>query len=196
MNQRAVESSRVVPPSTTPLLKGLLAMSNPLRRLVVLVAGPAAAWVLGACSGVTAATQPTESLAVRELNIVDEHGQARIRIGAPLPDPKGLKRAVKAYGIQFMDSSGQEIGGLAMLDSIGIRGLCFDSEEGYEAMCMGLIQGKPNITFRHDWKERIIIGVEGGVASVVLHDAQGTPHLRLEVDKDGKTRVEGVTSPR
>jgi hypothetical protein len=32
-----------------------------------------------------------------------------------------------------------------------------------------------------------------GVASVVLHDAQGNPHLRLEVDKDGKTRVEGVT---
>jgi hypothetical protein len=60
-------------------------------------------------------------------------------------------------------------------------------------MCVGLIKGQPNITFRYDWKERIVIGVENGVASVVLNDAQGNPHMRLEVDKDGKTRVEGVT---
>jgi hypothetical protein len=167
-------------------------MSHPLHRLVLRVVGACAVCVLGACSGARAAAPPPESLTVRELNIVDEHGQARIRIGAPLPDPKGLKRAVKAYGIQFMDPSGQEIGGLAMLDSIGIRGLCFDSEEGYEAMCVGLIKGQPNITFRHDWKERITLGVENGVAGIVLHDAQGHPRLRLAVDKDGKTRVEGV----
>jgi hypothetical protein len=168
-------------------------MSNALRRLVLLIAGSCAVSALGACSSVSAATQPTASLSVRELNIVDERGQARLRIGAPLPDPKGLKRAVKAVGLQFLDPDGQEIGGLVMLDSIGVTGLCFDSKEGYEAMCMGLIKGEPNITFRHDWKERIVIGVEKGVASVVLHDAQGNPHLRLEVDKDGKTRVEGVT---
>ncbi|WP_375771774.1 hypothetical protein NR798_13065 [Archangium gephyra] len=172
-------------------------MSNPLRPLVLLVAGSCAVCALGACSSVSAATQPTAqptaSLSVRELNIVDEHGQARLRIAAPLPDPKGLKRAVKAVGLQFMDQNGEEIGGLAMLDSIDFRGLCFDSKEGYEAMCMSLINEEPNITFRHDWKERITLGVEKGVASIVLHDAQGTPRLRLEVDKDGKTRVEGVT---
>ena len=172
-------------------------MFTALRHLVLWVAGSCAVCALGACSGVSAATQPTAqpttSLSVRELNIVDERGQARLRIAAPLPDPKGLKRAVKAVGIQFMDPDGLEIGGLAMLDSIGVTGLCFDSKEGYEAMCMGLIKGEPNITFRHDWKERITLGVEKGVASVVLHDAQGNPQLRLEVDKDGKTRVEGVT---
>jgi len=171
----------------------LLAMSNPLRHLVSWVAGSCAVCVLGACSSVQPATQSPTSISVRELNIVDEHGQARIRIGAPLPNPKGLKRAVTAYGLQFMDPSGQEIGGLAMLDSIGIRGLCFDSEEGYEAMCVGLIKGQPTVTFRQDWKERISISVVDGVASVVLSDAQEKPHLRLEVGKDGKTRVEGVT---
>ena len=92
-----------------------------------------------------------------------------------------------------MDPNGKEIGGLVMIDNLGIRGLCFDSEEGYEAMCMGLIQAQPGVTFRHDWKDRITLGVVEGVASVVLHDAQGNPHLRLEVDKDGKTWVEGVT---
>jgi hypothetical protein len=168
-------------------------MSNPFRRLAWRVVGSCALSLLGACTSVKAGAQPTESLSVRELNIVDEKGQARIRIAAPLPDPQGLKRAVKAYGIQFMDSTGQEIGGLAMLDSIGIQGLCFDSKEGYEAMCVGLIKGQPNVTFRHDWKERITLGVENGVASIVLHDAQGNPQLRLAVDKDGKTQVEGVT---
>jgi hypothetical protein len=168
-------------------------MSKLLHRLVLMVVGSCAVCALGACSGVKAATQSTDSLSVRELNIVNEHGQARIRIGAPLPDPKGLKRATKAVGIQFMAPDGQEIGGLVMLDAIGIRGLCFDSEEGYEAMCMGLIKGQPNITFRHDWQERISLGVVDGVASIVLSDAQGKPHLRLEVDKDGKTRVEEVT---
>lgn len=167
-------------------------MPSPLRRLVLRVAGSLAACALGACSTASSATHPTDALSVRELNIVDEHGQARIRIGAPLPDPKGLKRAIKAVGIQFMNASGEEIGGLAMLDSIGVNGLCFDSVEGYEAMCIGLIQGQPNITFRHDWKERITLGVENGVANIVLYDAQGQPHLRLEVDKDGKTRVDGA----
>lgn len=62
-------------------------------------------------------------------------------------------------------------------------------------MCVGLIKGEPNITFWHDWKERITLGVEKGVASIILHDAQGTPRLRLAVDKDGQTRVEGVNPP-
>lgn len=79
-----------------------------------------------------------------------------------------------------------------MIDSIDFRGLCFDSSEGYEAICMSLMKGQPNITFRDNWHERITLGVEGGVASVVIHDAQGEPQLRLEVDKDGKTRVEGM----
>lgn len=37
------------------------------------------------------------------------------------------------------------------------------------------------------------MGVENGVAGIVVHDAQGNPRLRLEVDQDGKPRVEGVT---
>jgi hypothetical protein len=167
-------------------------MSNPLRRLAWMSAAACAFSVLGACSGVDTATRPTTSLSVRELNIVDEQGRTRVRLGAPLPDPKGGKRAVTIYGLQFLDTEGREVGGLAMLDAIGVRGLCFDSEEGYEAMCMGLIQGQPSITFRHDWKDRISLGVDKGVASIVLHDAQGQPRLRLEVDKEGRTRVEGM----
>ncbi|MHA7628884.1 hypothetical protein [Corallococcus sp. M7] len=168
-------------------------MTSALLRPFVLAAVSSSTLVLGACAGGAAATRPAESLSVRELNIVDENGQTRIRIASPMPNPQGLKRAVIAHGIQFLSPTGQEIGGLGMLDSIGIRGLCFDSEEGYEAMCMGLEQGKPTVTFRHDWKERITMGVVDGVASIVIHDAQGTPRLKLEVDKDGKARTVGVT---
>lgn len=155
----------------------------------ILVASVMAAYSVGAAAR---ADDPPRSLAVRELSIVDETGRARLRIGAPLPDPKGLKRAVKAVGIQFMDASGKEVGGLVMLDSIGVRGLCFDSEEGYEAMCMSLVKGQPSVTFRQDWKERITVGVEGGVAAVVLSDAQGTARMKLEVTKDGQARVQGL----
>ncbi|RKG64771.1 hypothetical protein D7W79_38690 [Corallococcus exercitus] len=168
-------------------------MTSSLFRPFALAAVSSTGLFLAACAGSTAATRPADILSARQLDIVDEHGQARIRIGAPMPDPQGLKRAVAAYGIQFLSPTGQEIGGLAMLDAIGIRGLCFDSEEGYEAMCVGLEQGKPTITFRHDWKERITLGVVDGVASIVLHDAQGNPQLKLEVDKDGKTRTVGLT---
>ncbi|RKH53023.1 hypothetical protein D7X55_21095 [Corallococcus sp. AB049A] len=162
-------------------------------RPFALAAVSSSALIMSACTGGTAAPRPAESLSVRELNIVDENGQTRVRIAAPMPNPQGLKRAVTAYGIQFLSPTGQEIGGLGMLDSIDFRGLCFDSEEGYEAMCMALEKGKPTITFRHDWKERITMGVENGVASIVIHDAQGTPRLKLEVDPDGKTRTVGVT---
>lgn len=168
-------------------------MTSSSFRPFVLAAVSSSALVLGACAGGTAATRPAESLSVRELNVVDEKGQTRIRIAAPMPDPQGLKRAVTAYGLQFLSPTGQEIGGLGMLDSIDFRGLCFDSKESYEAMCIGLEKENPTITFRKDWKERITMGVVDGVASIVIHDAQGTPRLKLEVDKDGKTRTVGVT---
>ncbi|ABC79803.1 hypothetical protein [Anaeromyxobacter dehalogenans] len=157
-----------------------------------------AAALLTACAGARRAEAPPAALTARELTIVDAQGRPRLRLGAPLPPPKGAeRRAVDAFGIQFMDSDGYEVAGLGMLEPVDIRGLCFDIKDAYEAMCVGLVKGEPSITFRHDWKERITMGVEQGVASIVLHDAQASPRIRLEVDRDGKTRVEGVstTSP-
>jgi hypothetical protein len=159
----------------------------------VLAVSLLAAWSGAAIRGADPAPR---SLSVRELTIVDENGQPRLRIGAPLPDPKGLKRAVKAVGLQFMDPSGKEVGGLVMLDSIGVHGLCFDHEAGYEAMCVGLVKGQPGVTFRDDWKERISLGVADGVASIVFSDTQEKPRLKLEVTREGEARVEGVTPGR
>ncbi len=168
-------------------------MSHPLRRVVLRIASSSVLCVLSACATSKSATQAPDELSVRTLNIVDEHGQARLRIGAPLPSPKGLKRAVTAYGLQFMDSTGKEVGGLAMLEPVGINGLCFDAPENYEAICLSFVQGQPNIILRQDWKDRISIGVDQGGATILINDGEGKTRLKLEVGKDGQTRVEGVT---
>lgn len=152
--------------------------------------------LLAGCSGAGAAqrTDAPGALTVRELTVVDAQGTPRVRIGAPLPDPKGLKRAVTVTGIQFMGPEGQEVGGVAMIERFGVRGLCMDADENYEAACIGLEQGQPTLTLRHDWKERVTMGVDRatGVASIVLHDGEGRPRLRLAVARDGTVQVQGL----
>ena len=64
--------------------------------------------------------KPGDILRVRQLIIVDEKGAERIVIGAPVPDPqvmgKRLHRRSPATGIQINDASGNERGGIGMLD--------------------------------------------------------------------------------
>lgn len=57
---------------------------------------------------------PLTSLEAREVNIVDEHGNVRLRLGAPLPMkiPQGGERRNPMYGIQFLDSEVGEVGGI------------------------------------------------------------------------------------
>ncbi|HEU4404833.1 MAG TPA: hypothetical protein VFS43_06035 [Polyangiaceae bacterium] len=178
-------------------------MSIPPRRLA-----PAPLALLAALSAAACAASPppparppgaAASLDVRTLNIVDERGQTRLRLGAPLPGPNGQKRKVTAYGVQFLDASGREVGGLAMLEPIGVHGLCFDSDKGYESVCIGLIkEGLPEIVFRdttagpREAQERIALRVVDGVATIELNDGEGKPRIRLQVERDGRTRVEGL----
>ncbi len=140
------------------------------------------------------------TLTARTLDIVDEAGRPRIRIGAPLPDPKVGRRAVKAYGIQWLDEAGEEIGGYAMLSPIGVHGLCFDSRRGYEAVCVGLIkEGMPEVVLRDqsgpEPQERIALRIVDGVALLELSDEAGRPRLRFTVDREGRSAVEGAGPP-
>ncbi|MBJ6765068.1 hypothetical protein JGU66_30260 [Myxococcaceae bacterium JPH2] len=152
-------------------------------------------FVAGSLWGCTGQPPPT-SMSVRELNIVDAQGQTRVRIGAPLPGP----RIAPGYGFQFLDASGHEMGGLAMLDERGFHGLCFDNAEGFEAVCVSTLNGRPLIEMRSKDgsapQERITLGInESGAATVEVRDAAGKTQIRLEVGKDGRTRVEGVSPP-
>ncbi len=171
------------------------------RALALLAACSAGACAPPAASARAVAPRGVvDSLDVRTLNIVDERGQARIRIGAPLSDLKGRKRAVTAHGFQFLDASGREVGGGGMIDRVGIRGFCFDSSAGYEAICLGLLEGgAPGVVLRDsptgapaDAQERVTIRVVDGVATIQLKDGQGQTRLRLEVDREGRPRVEGL----
>ena len=87
--------------------------------------------------GVRAAAEE-RNLRLRSLEIVDSAGVARMRFGAPVPDPmtdgKTSPRRSPQSGIQFNDARGNEIGGLGMLDD-GSTILCFDTHSS-EATCM------------------------------------------------------------
>ncbi|QSQ24106.1 hypothetical protein JY651_03775 [Pyxidicoccus parkwayensis] len=163
-------------------------MSKSVLSLAVLVAS----CVISACS--TPGGQTAASINAREVNIVDEQGQVRLRLGAPLPPPKGAGgRKVKAYGIQFIGSEGQEVGGLGVLEPMGMRAFCFDTDEWVEALCFSVDKGQPELRLGDASAQRISLRVRDGVATLELMDSQGTPRLKLEVDNDGKTHVEGVT---
>jgi hypothetical protein len=142
---------------------------------------------------------PLASLDVRELNIVDEHGNVRLRLAAPLPaePPQGGHRRNALSGIQFLDPTDGEVGGIAMIDKIGVHGFCWDygSSPG-EAVCFSLIKGQPRISVNDAANERIAIGLTDGVAQIILNDGDGKQRVHLEVTKDGQTRVDAPSQPR
>ena len=77
-------------------------------------------------------------LRVHSLEIVDAKGVARLRLGAPTPDPmmggKTSPRRSPMSGVQINDENGNEMGGLGMLND-GSQVFCFDSRNA-EAVCM------------------------------------------------------------
>jgi hypothetical protein len=65
-------------------------------------------------------------LKARGLVIVDEEGRERIVMGAPVPDPKGVKRVDRAHGMIILDPQGRERFGLGLMDN-GNMGMGFDA---------------------------------------------------------------------
>src|ERR1700730_11510375 len=73
---------------------------------------------------------------VRELIVVDDHGIARVRVRAPLPEPitngRVMKRDDTVSGILIYDAAGNERGGFVTDNSIGNAVLTLDSNVGQE----------------------------------------------------------------
>jgi hypothetical protein len=128
-----------------------------------------------------------EVLRVRKLVIVDEQGAERIVIAAPLPNPqmkgKQVPRRNTATGIQINDESGNERGGIVMLDD-GSFMVGIDDENSNERAHLYYIPNRGSGVFLQDGQNRahtsLLIPTAG--------EHPGRPEFEM-TDETGKTIV-------
>ncbi len=141
----------------------------------------------------------------RLVRIIDEQGRPRFLIGAPLPDPQVqgtvYERSRPVPGIMFLDTLGNETGGLGLFDDIDGGGLCFDHTTA-EAVCLvkisrlGFIgltildRPPPGARVGQSGSQRVQLATQRGASSLVLSDSEGRPRIRLAVDSLGVPRME------
>jgi len=138
-------------------------------------------------------------LRLRSLEIVDSTGVARMRLGAPVPDPvtggKSSPRRSPQAGIQLNDAKGNEIGGLGMLDD-GSTILCFDTRTS-EATCMYVLpSGERGFSVSDDsGKDRAIMKLNADkTVSISLNDEQGKSNAIVRLKKAGAPEIQLTTS--
>lgn len=168
-----------------------------VRRLEVLV------FLAMAGVGLAAFRPQTDTVSTRLLRIVDGQGRARFLIGAPLPDPQvqgtAYPRSRPVPGIMFVDTLGNETGGLGLFDDLQGGGLCFDYATA-EAVCLTKALGFVGLTMLDQPRagsrvgltgaERLQLAVVRGQAVLTLSDAAGRARLRVAVDSAGVPGLE------
>jgi hypothetical protein len=106
-------------------------------------------------------------ITAKRLVIEDARGVPRLILGAPSPDPtmhgKVQKRRSPFSGLVLNDASGDERGGIGMMDD-GTMSMCFD-QNGRERVCSYVL---PN-----------------GKAGVLVSDAQGRDRVSMASEPDG-----------
>ena len=166
-----------------------------LKRLSLICFLVAALAVLGLVSlrNVGAAGEE-KTLRLRSLEIVDAAGVARMRLGAPVPNPetdgKSSPRRSPMAGIQLNDAKGNEIGGLGMLDD-GSSIFCFDTRTA-EATCMYVLpSGERGFSVTDDrGKDRVLLELSADkTVSVSLNDEQGKPMAVVRLTKVGAPEI-------
>lgn len=183
-------------------------MWNARPMLGALLGGCAAAVLttatLGARWPVGIGSAP-DTVDVRMVRLVDAAGRPRLLLGAPLPDPQVqgevYPRTRPVPGIMFLDTLGNETGGIGLFDDIGGGGLCFDYATA-EAVCLTKATrfGYVGLTFLappdagapvgQSGAERVTLALHQGGAQLVLSDAAGRPRLRVAVDSAGTASIE------
>jgi len=140
-------------------------------------------------------SETIENLRVRQITIVDEKGTERMYIGSPVPDPlmggKRQKRRAASTGVILNDADGNETAGFAVLDD-GTKTMCID-HKGYERLCTYFLpSGRSGFLVEDEnQKDRIALGLnEAGQGELLLKDGAGKTRVRLQVDKDGTTKLE------
>jgi len=132
-----------------------------------------------------AATAKPDVLRVRQLIVVDDKGTERVVIG-PIPDPlvkgKRWKRRSPATGVQVNDASGNERGGVAILDD-GSFVVGIDDGVGQERAHLYFIPAKGAGLLLHGENEK-------ETASITIPAGQpSAPKIEM-TDRAGKTITE------
>ncbi len=149
--------------------------------------------------------QETGVVDARLLRIIDEQGRPRFLIGAPLPNPQVqgtvYERSRPVPGIMFLDTLGNETGGLGLFDDLDGGGLCFDHTTA-EAVCLTKIsrlgyigltvndRPPPDARVGQTGSQRVQLAAQRGASSLVLSDSEGRARIRLAVDSLGVPRIE------
>ncbi|HWY43005.1 MAG TPA: hypothetical protein VNX66_05880 [Candidatus Sulfotelmatobacter sp.] len=139
------------------------------------------------------ASEEDKPLRVRSLEIVDRAGIARMRLGAPVPDPvmggKSSPRRSPQNGIQINDANGDEMGGIGMLDD-GSLIFCFDSRKA-EATCMySLPSGERGFSVTdNNGKDRALMEIKADKSvGVTLNNEEEKPLAIVRV-MNGKSEI-------
>jgi hypothetical protein len=123
--------------------KSRILTGKTLQRAVLAISVASAMLVVALVLQRRVLANEDKTLRVRSLELVDSAGVARMRLGAPVPDPatggKTSPRRSPLNGIQINDAKGDEFGGLGMMDD-GSMTFCFDSKTS-EATCMYSLLG-------------------------------------------------------
>ncbi|MDR6147631.1 hypothetical protein QE363_003424 [Sphingomonas sp. SORGH_AS870] len=135
----------------------------------------AIAGAVGTRAGAAITTRPdskvTDVLRVRELNIVDQNGVTRVKIGAPLPHAvinghqlksRGGRPEDTMSGILLFDAQGNERSGYATVDH-GYSNvlLTLDDQTKQHAMFIAEPTGATTLRlFNADTKDRVDVGID------------------------------------
>jgi hypothetical protein len=101
----------------------------------------------------------------REFVVLDQHGTARVRIAAPLPEPvtngKVAKRDDTVSGVMLYDARGNERGGYVTDNSIGNAFLTLDSNNGQDVTLVAYPNGGAELGLNDDEKNKVVIAALG-----------------------------------
>jgi hypothetical protein len=149
--------------------------------------------------------QSFDTVDVHLLRVLDAQQRPRFLIGAPLPDPQVqgqvYERSRPVPGIMFLDTLGNETGGVGLFDDLDGGGFCFDHATA-EAVCLtkanrfGFIgltildRPAPGSEVGQPGSERLQLAASRGTSQLVLSDAAGNERIRLVVASTGTAGIE------
>lgn len=174
----------------TARVVALGAAARRTRRASVLAAvfGVMGGLLLGGVRAPVAAQATPQFLTVRGITVVDEKGVARVRLGAPLPDPtvigKQMPRQGVVSGLMIYDSDGDERGGY-VTEAHGDAFLSLDAKRFQQAVFVANRDGGANLSV---WS--------GANRNDNYVSVQAVPNPTIEIVQNGKRRILTVAGER